>query len=187
MIIAVTGSFGTGKSTVSSIFQKQGFNMINVDNLYHSIFKKNPILKLRIFLAFATTDREKIKKIVFTDKEKLKKLNSITHPLILKELKKEIVRLTDSDKLKPIIVDIPLLFEAKAENLVDSIIVVKCDKKTQISRLLKKGRWTKEEIEEIISSQMPISKKIKKANYVIDNSKSLKETEKQVKKIIKLI
>ena len=69
-------------------------------------------------------------------------------------------------------------------NLVDKLIVVKCDKKEQIKRILKKGKYSKKEIEQIIKSQIPINEKIKKADFVVDNSKSINETEKQVNLII---
>jgi dephospho-CoA kinase len=84
---------------------------------------------------------------------------------------------------KSIVIDIPLLFEAKIQNLFDKIIVVKCDKQTQIKRILKKKKHTKTEINNIIKSQMPLKEKIKRSDFVVDN-KTIKETEKQVNSII---
>ena len=86
-----------------------------------------------------------------------------------------------------IVLDVPLLIEAKMQNMVDKIVVVKCNEKTQIGRLLKKGRHTKEEIENIIKSQMPIKEKTKYADFVVNNSKAIKETEKLVKAIASLL
>ena len=77
-----------------------------------------------------------------------------------------------------------MLIEAKATNLVDKIIVVKCNKKEQIKRILKNKKYSKKEIEQIIKSQIPINKKIKYADFVVDNNKTIKETERQVKTII---
>jgi len=78
-----------------------------------------------------------------------------------------------------------LLLESSAKNLVDMIIVVKCGDDARIQRLLKKGKHTKKQIEKITKSQMPTKEKLKFADFVIDNSGSLAETEEQVKKQLK--
>ena len=70
------------------------------------------------------------------------------------------------------------------QGMVDKIIVVKCDEKAQIERLLKKGRHTRAEIENIIISQMPIEEKLRYADFVVDNSSSINEAEKQIAEII---
>ncbi len=212
MIIAVTGSFGSGKSTVALLFKKYNFNVINVDKLYHGIYNKNKALRKKIKKEFGTTNRAELKEIVFKDNKKLRKLNSLTHPLIIKGIKSQIssikkqslkeinkktikniknkkdliqnIKNKKNNEIK-IILDIPLLFEAKATNLVDKIIVVKCNKKTQINRILKKKKYTKKEINQIIKSQMPIKEKTKKADFIVDNSFSLEKTKKQVEYIVK--
>ena len=70
MIIGITGSFGSGKSTVANMFKKHGFRVINVDKLYHNEFYKNHPLRKKIKKEFGTLDRNKIKKIVFNDSKK---------------------------------------------------------------------------------------------------------------------
>ena len=190
MIIGITGSFGSGKTTVAKMFKQFDFEVINVDKLYRDIYKKNKSLKNKIKNEFGTLNREKIKKIVFDNSDKLKKLNNITHPIILKALKQEINKINKNKSFKKlknnkIIVDIPLLFESKSEKLFDKIIVVKYNKKAQIKRILKKKKHSKKEIEQIIKSQMPLNTKLKKADFVIDNNKSLKNIDSQIKKIIK--
>jgi len=184
MILGITGSFGSGKTTVAGIFKKYGFEAINADQLYHGIYDENEALRNKIKKEFGTLDRNKIKKIVFNDYKKLKKLNEITHPIIINSIKNETDKIKKYNKDARIIVDVPLLFEAKMQSMFDKIIVVKCDEKTQIKRLLKKGKHTKDEIKHIIKSQMPIEEKIKYADFVVDNSRSLKDTEKQIDSIV---
>jgi len=99
MIIGITGTFGSGKTTVANMFKKYGYKIINVDKLYHSIFKNNDMLKNKIKKEFGTIDRNRLKKIVFNDSKKLKKLNGITHPIIISSINKEI------SIIKKIIVD----------------------------------------------------------------------------------
>ena len=205
MIIGITGSFGSGKTTITNMFKKYGFIVINADKIYHDNFYKNHPLKNKIIKEFNTLDRKKIKIIVFSDNKKLKKLNKITHPIIIKEIKKQINGIKKNNNKKTIIknplfkkslknkkqrnkikiiVDAPLLLEAKVQHLVDKIIVVKCNKKTQIKRIQKKKKYSKKEIENIIKSQMPLKEKIKHADFVVDNNGAMKETGRQVKAII---
>ena len=203
MIIGITGSFGSGKTTIANIFRNYGFKVINVDRLYHNIYNK-PLLKIQLKKEFNTTNRNKIKKIVFNNSQRLKKLNKITHPMIIKEIKNSIKDI--NKKNKNIIIDAPLLLEAKAQNLVDKIIVVKANKKNTIKRILKcrkskisehaqeppasnrrfltKKKYSKKEIEQIMKSQMPLKQKLKHADFVVDNNKSVKDVREQVKRIV---
>lgn len=182
MIIGITGSFGSGKTTIANMFSKYGFKVINVDKLYRGIYNKNTPLKNKIKKEFGTTNKTQLKKIVFNNSAKLRKLNSITHPIIIDSIKKEIKKI----KNKKIIIDAPLLLETKLKNHVDKIIVVKCNKKDQIKRILNK-KYSKKEIENIIKSQMPLKQKIKKADFVVDNGKNLSETKKQVSSIVNIL
>lgn len=198
MIIGITGAFGSGKTTAANIFKKYGFEVINADELYHDIYEKDEKLKNKIIKEFGTLDRSRIKKIVFNNYKKLKKLNEITHPIIIREIKNKIdsiIKLNNKKTIKKnkknqnskevkIALDAPLLIESNMQDMVDKIIVVKCDEKAQIERLLKKGKYTKEEIENIINSQMPLEEKIKYADFVIDNNSSINEVEKQIAQII---
>ena len=187
MILGITGSFGSWKTTIASIFKKYGFEAINADELYHDIYEKDEKLKNKIIEEFGTLDRSKIKKIVFSDYKRLKKLNEITHPVIIREIKNKIKEIKKNNKNFNIVLDVPLLIEAKMQRMVDKIIVVKCNKKIQFERLLKKGKYTRKEIENIINSQMPIEEKIKYADFVVDNSKSIEESRRQIWAIIKNI
>lgn len=182
MIIGITGSFGSGKTTVSGMFRKHGFHVINVDKIYHDNFYRSHPLRKKIKKEFGTLDRNELKRIVFNDSAKLKKLNEITHPLIIKKMNMEIKKIKKKSKNARIAVDIPLLFESSSERLFDRTVVVKSDRKTQIKRAMqKRKKYSKKEIMQIIKSQMPLKEKIKRADFVVDNSKSQIKTANQVR------
>ena len=187
MIVGITGSFGTGKSAASGILRKRGFTVIDVDALYHTIYRNNKALQEKIVDEFGTLDRNIIKKKVFNDKIKLKKLNAMTHPIIFKHLKKEIQKKIKKAKNKVIFVDIPLLFESKREKMFDKIVVVACSEIQQIARLLKKGKYSRKEIHQIIASQMPLFEKMRKADIIVGNSGSKKQLQQAVRKMLRIL
>lgn len=195
-VIGLTGGVATGKTSVSGIFKKLGANVISADNIAHKLLKPGNICWTDIIKHFgkailekdSTIDRKKLGKIIFSNKKERNILNKITHPRIIKEIKREISLLKTSNHGKKIIVvEAPLLIEANALNLVDKVIVVTADKETQIKRLSnKKPFLTRNDALKIINSQLPINKKIKYADakarcYIIDNNSTLKNTEKQVR------
>ncbi|GAI78759.1 unnamed protein product, partial [marine sediment metagenome] len=122
-----------------------------------------------------TIDRGKLSKIVFTNQTLLKKLNEITHPEIIKVIKKEInlAKNKTYNQQKILIIDAALIYEAKMDRLMDKIIVVYINEDVQTKRLIKRNDLSKEEALQRIKSQMPIKEKIKMADYLIDNSSSL--------------
>ena len=190
MILGITGSIGSGKTTAAKIFSRYHYSRIDADEIGHSLMNnkrlKNKLIKNfgnEILSRNKNIDRKKLGNIVFTDKNKLKKLNLIMHPLIITEIKtkfKKIQKKYGGDS--KIIIDAPLLLETNLKNYVDKVIVVKADKNKIIMRLNKKS--PREKIERILKAQMPLNEKIKHADFVVDNSRNIKHLENQVKKII---
>ncbi len=186
MIIGVTGVFGSGKTIVSRLFAKKGYKVVNADEIGHRLLNKKPI-KDKVINEFGKSilvnnriNRRKLKDIVFNNHRKLVRLNKIIHPPIIKEIKSIIKK----NKNKKIIVDGALLIEAKCANLFDKIIVVKINRKEQLKRVLKKRKYNKKEINNITKSQLSQKEKIKYADYVIDNSGELLDTNRKVTEII---
>jgi len=190
-VLGITGGIATGKTTVSKILKRYDGYLISADDIAHRIIlpKKKAYKKIvkqfgkEILNKNLTINRKKLADIIFKKKKLRKILENITHPEIIKTIKKEIKKAKKGKKYKFIILEAPLLFEAKISNLADLIIVVACSKKTQIKRLIKKG-FSKQSAENRISSQIPLSKKIKQADIVIYNEKNLKLLRKNVKKIL---
>lgn len=179
MIIGITGIFGSGKSTVTSIFAKHGYKIINVDKVGHKLLDEKQI-KSKIIKEFGDVltknkvERRKLKDIVFYNHKKLNKLNKIVHPYLIKEVKRLI------KNSKKAVVDAALLIELKLNTHVDKVVLVKINRSSAIKRVLKKNKYTKKEIENILKSQLPQDKKLKYADFVVDNNKPLSSVRKQV-------
>ena len=195
LIVGLTGGIVGGKSTVASMFKDLGAKIIDADKLGHSVILPQKPAWKKITRLFGkdilrndlTIDREQLGKIVFANQILLKKLNEITHPEIMKLIKKEInlARNENHNQEKILIIDAALIYEVKIDRLMDKIIVVYIDEDEQIKRLTNRNNLSKKEALQRIKSQMPIKEKVKMADYVIDNSSSLGKTKEQVKKIWK--
>jgi dephospho-CoA kinase len=189
MIIGITGSFGSGKTTVAKMFTRLGAYAIDADKVYHSLIRRGERCYKKIVRYFGKDilarsgqiDREKLGKIVFKDRTKLKLLNSITHSEIMKKIK----RIVKSKKGKFIIIDAPLLIESGFYKEVDSIILVANKKKDQVKRIRESDGLPARETLKRIRMQMPFKKKLAFADFIIDNSGSRLDTLTQVKEIWK--
>lgn len=181
--IGLTGGIASGKSLISQYFQDRDILILDADKIYKNLLKTNNILYNELKKAFNLQDLDLslLARIVFNDKEKLKLLNRITHPYVIQAFTEQIKRLEKTEKM--IVLDIPLLFEAKMEIYCDKIICVYVDKETQIERLIERDGLTEKEALKRINSQMSLTEKCEKSDYVIDNSQDFDYTYKQFKEI----
>ena len=191
IVVGLTGGISSGKSTVLNYFKKLGAKTLDSDKIARDVVQKgNPALK-EIVKKFGkeflkkdgTLDRRKFGKLIFENKAKRKELEKIVHPRIIEVYKKNIKSL----KSRVLVIDIPLLFEVRLQNLVDQIITVWVPRNVQIRRMIKKWGLKKEEAICRIQSQWPLEQKKKLSDFIIDNSNSLQETKKQVDALFKKI
>lgn len=190
MNIGITGSIACGKSTVSNYLRSKGYTIIDADKIGHDALEDDKI-KRKLVQTFGediiennAINRVKLGQLVFGNKGKIALLNSIVHP----EIKSIILRLEEEHKdEKFVFVDVALLFEAGFDSLVEKVIVVGLDEKTQLERLMNRNNLSKEEAELRIQSQMNSKEKEKLGDYVIDNSKTIENTHTQVEKLLEEI
>lgn len=187
-ILGLTGGIASGKSTVSQIFSKYDFKVVDADIGARKILDPGTkgledVVELfgdQILLDTGQLDRAKLGQIIFNDPKKRKQLDQCLVHHIREWIVSEKNKLIQQNE-KLIILDIPLLFEANYENEVDEVMVVAVSEQTQLNRLIKRNDFTQKEAEIRIAAQMPLSEKIKKADSIIYNDGSLEETESQVK------
>jgi dephospho-CoA kinase len=194
IIVGLTGSVGTGKSTVTNFFRELGAYIIDWDELAREVIRPHSRAWKEIVGYFGkgilnadlTINRQKLADRVFSDKETVEKLNQIVHPEVFKEDERITNEIKSLDPDALIIKDIPLLFELTRPIFVDKIVVVSASEQTQLRRLEDKG-MSREDARRRIKSQLPLEKKIKSADFVINNDGPIKETKRQVEEIYSLL
>lgn len=191
MIIGLTGSFGTGKTTVAEFFKECGAIVLDADKVAHKALRKNTDTYKKILKVFGKDiltknnkiNRKLLGRIVFADKLLLKKLCSIVHPYVIKKIKAMIKGVKGTRPDAVIVLDIPLLVEAGLLRLIDRLVVVKTDKGIQVKRCRKKTGLNRKQILARIGAQMPIKEKIRFSDFVIDNNGTEKQTKREVRRI----
>ncbi|MBM3255250.1 MAG: dephospho-CoA kinase [Candidatus Omnitrophica bacterium] len=188
IILGITGSFGSGKSTVARLLKAGSCSLIDADRIAHQVLRQRDVHKkiVSIFgqavLGKGSLDRRRLGSLVFSSKRILKKLQEIVHPRVI-----GIIRDKIETSPKNIILDAPLLIEAGLGDLADKILVVKISRAKQVKRLLSKTTLSRADILRRIRAQFPLSMKVRMADFIIDNNGSLAKTKEQLVKIRRLL
>lgn len=193
MVIGLIGGIGTGKSAIADILEKNYESyIINADNIGHGFLKKSSVCYNELICAFGerildhhhNIDRKELSKIVFNDQIKLTQLNAIIHPVMKKKIQELILQAKQTKQYQFIIVEAAILIEAGWVDLVDYIILVTCNHKERVKRLIASRDIDEIEAEMIISNQKKDEELLGYSNFVIDNSFNIENTEKQIYQMI---
>ncbi len=195
LTIGLTGGIATGKSTVSALLRQAGFPIVDADIVAREVVEPGTPTLEKIKLAFGpgiidngVLDRRKLGQIVFEDGAQLKKLNDIMQPAISSAMADKI-NFWRLQNVPILVLDVPLLFERDYDKnkLVDKIIVVTASEEIQLSRLENRDQLSNMEARNRVKAQLPMTQKIARADYVIDNNGRIEELQEQVAVLIKKI
>ncbi|MGL4689464.1 MAG: dephospho-CoA kinase [Leuconostoc mesenteroides] len=195
LTIGLTGGIATGKSTVSALLRQAGFPIVDADIVAREVVEPGTLTLEKIKLAFGpgiidngVLDRRKLGQIVFEDGAQLKKLNDIMQPAISSAMADKI-NFWRLQNVPILVLDVPLLFERDYDKnkSVDKIIVVTASKEIQLFRLENRDQLSNMEARNRVKAQLPMSQKIARADYVIDNNGRIEELQEQVTVLIKKI
>jgi dephospho-CoA kinase len=190
LILGITGGVATGKSTVMRMLADLGALTVSADSLAHTLLAPGTDATRSVLATFPdcavlnasvpTVDRQALGRLVFADPASRLQLEALTHPPIIAALAEQI----GTWRTQPGIAaaaEIPLLFEAKLQWMVDKIVVVTCPKADQIDRLLIRGA-DEASAHRQLAAQWPLAKKTKQADYLIntDDYADLEATRRQV-------
>ena len=187
----LTGGIGSGKSTAAALFASLGAVTINSDEIGRDMMKPGTVVYDRIVSGFGNDvvdangqlDRAKLAEIVFHDLDKLKHLNAIVHAPVLREIDRRIQFERAKNPQAVVVVESAVLFEAGQERRFDKMIVAWCTPEQQVERFVSRSRMAEADVRARMAAQMPGDEKKRRADFVIDTSSSLAETERQVKEV----
>lgn len=198
LLIGLSGGISTGKSSVARMFAAQGAVVIDADAIVHELQAPGMPLVAEIAAAFGPSvldaqgalDRAALGDLVFRDAEARRRLGEIVHPKVGAEFARRMAAARASG-VRVLVLDIPLLFEGRragtgsaARMDFDATVLVYAPEALQIERQMARDGCSREEAVRRVRAQLPIEEKKALADYVIDNSGSLAETERQVRELL---
>jgi dephospho-CoA kinase len=174
VILGLTGSIGSGKTTVSTLLAECGSVVVCADALAREVVQPGQPALLTIVNEFGpelllpdgTLDRKRLAALVFADPAKRSRLQAVTHPRI-RTLMRE--RILEAENHPLIVLDIPLLFESGYETICTATMSVTIDESSREARLLRDRGMTAEEVRARLATQMPQHEKNRRATFIVDN------------------
>ena len=191
--IGLTGGIASGKSTITDYIKTyKKIPILDADNFSKELTKPNTFGYKKIIEYFGnqiinknseekTINRKFLRSIIFKDEKSREWIQNLLHPLIKEKM------IDESDKYKNnrvILLVIPLLFEAKYEDICNEIWLVKCKQEEQIKRLVKRDKISEEEAYSIIKLQFNFKTKTKFSDVILDNSDTKHKWKNQIKELI---
>ena len=192
LVIAITGGIGSGQSTVSSYFQQWQCKVINADLKAKEVIRKNKALQSELKKAFGNSiftangklDNARLAAIAFSNEIKTQKLNQLVHPHMVESLVEDMEKARFSGRYPLIIIDAALIFEISIEQMFDGIIVVDAPLKERMMRVKERDNMTQRQFKERADKQIPLSDKVKWADFVINNDDSLEVLKSRSRKVL---
>jgi len=192
IVVAVTGSIGMGKSETTRMFARLGVPVFDADAAVHALYEKGGDAVAPIAAAFpdaivdGAVDRTKLAGLVLGDTAAMQRLEAIVHPLVRAARERFLagLRAKGADLA---VIDIPLLFETRAEGEVDRVVVVSAPADVQRARVLERPGMSVEKFESILAKQVPDSEKRKRADFIVETDRGLDDAFQQVTQIVETL
>lgn len=188
--VGLTGNIGSGKSTVARLFAERGAAVIDADALARAA-TADPVVLQEVAATFGQDlvtdgelDRARLGAVVFADPEARAKLNAVIHPWVRREREAKVAALSARTPPPAVIVhDVPLLFEVGLDAEMDKTIVVDAPLTLRLARAAARSGLTSDEVRTRDAAQLPLAEKVRRADFVIDNSKTLGDVAREVEAV----
>jgi dephospho-CoA kinase len=190
-LIGLTGGIASGKSTVAAMLRRLGAAVVKADELAREVVQPGTPGWQEIVETFGaeilqtdrTLDRQKLRKIVFSDPAARKKLESIIHPRV-RALAEQRIQEHAAAGSEIVVYEVPLLFEGNLQDSLRPVVLVATDIATQKKRLQDRDQVGQAEAEKHIAAQMSLEEKRRLADHVIENNGSLDDLEQRVRAVL---
>lgn len=188
--VGLTGGIACGKTVVQELLARHGALTIDADAIVHELMAAETDLTRRIVEAFGSdvialdgsVDRKKLGRLVFSDPEARSKLNALVHPEVIRE-EKRFLREAENRGVEIAVVDAALMIEAGTYRDYDKLIVVHCPRALQVDRLIARDGLSPSDAARRVDAQMPVEEKKPYADFLVDTSGSMMDTERQVERV----
>ena len=191
ILVGLTGGIASGKSLVGRTFRQLGAHLIDADRIVHCLLERNEQAWKEVIDHFGQDillpnqeiDRKKLGEIVFNDEEQRAWLNRCLHPKVFEAFLASVRNLRNRPPDTIVVLDAALLIETGYNNKMDYTVVVYANSEQQLERLMERDSLSKEQSLARIRSQMPLNEKRGHADYVIDNTGTREQTERQARDV----
>jgi len=192
--VALTGGIGTGKSAVLVALAELGTPVLDADPLAHSVIARGTpgaaAVRMRfgeqVILLDGNVDRRRLGQIVFGDDQARRDLEAIIHPVVYRTIE----RWMDAQAARGSVIavaEIQLLFEIGKDGDFDRILVVACERETQVRRVMRRSKLPESEVRQRLAAQMPLDQKVQRASYVIWTDGTLDDTRNRTADVWRLL
>jgi dephospho-CoA kinase len=189
-VLCLTGSLGMGKSKTAQFFADAGVPVHDSDAVVHALYEGEAAPTIESAFPGSTTDgkvdRTKLAKMVLGDAAALARLEAIVHPLVGAARDKFLAE-ARARGAPVVVIDVPLLFETAGERGCDAVVVVSAPAEMQRRRAFERPGMTEDKFAALIAKQMPDADKRRRADFIVDSSKSFDHARAQVRDILRAV
>lgn len=191
LVVGLTGGIGCGKSEVRRRLLNAGFIVLDADTLAKQLSETDPVIITNIKKEFGEEmydtvghlQRKALAAIVFNDRKQLEKLNGIIHPRVINTVERQLEAFQQRGE-KIVIVEAALHYEVHWNEAMDVMVVVNAPMPTRIARVMQRDGVDETAVRRRMANQLPLEEKVKRANYVIENTGDLAALDEEVARLI---
>ena len=189
--VGITGGIGSGKSLACRYLEELGYKVIYADKIAKELYASNKALLKKLAGEFGksilnsdgTLNRINARKVIFSNKKNIKRVNSIVHPFVFREMNRIVAGLKD----RIIFFEAAIMFESGSYKRMNYVVLIYADKETRIKRIINRDGVKRSDVLKLMKLQLDEREKLKRADFVIKNNSTAAELKKKIKAFNRLI